>query len=349
LPELRKDPVVERWTIIAAERAKRPHDFKRSEETHYTPEGKKACQFCYGRENETPPEIVAYGRPAGAEPNTPGWRVRVVPNKFPALRKEGDLNRTSVGVYDRMDGIGAHEVIIETPEHERTLDKMALSDIGEMTSVFRDRIVDLCRDDRLKYVQVFKNFGIAAGASIQHPHCQLIATPVIPKRVIEELEGALKYYEFEERCVFCDIVRQDAENGRRVVFEDDYFVTIVPFASRFPFEIHVIPKRHEASFINISEEEIYRFSLHLKTIVGKINRALGVPPYNFMIHTAPCRQDKLDHYHWHLELVPKLTMTAGFELGTGLYINPTVPEQAADDLRSVPFDAGEAEVEIKAK
>jgi UDPglucose--hexose-1-phosphate uridylyltransferase len=348
LPELRKDPIVERWCIIAAERGKRPHDFAGDGEAHFTPEGKDNCPFCYGRENQTPPEITAYGRPPGAEPNTPGWTVRIVPNKFPALQIEGEFKRTSDGVYDRMNGIGAHEIIIETPYHYRTIDKMDIGAVAGMLRAFRDRMVDLEGDGRFKYIQVFKNFGVAAGASLEHPHCQLIATPVVPKRITEELRGALKYYEFKGRCVFCDVVRQEMEDKTRVVFDDGYFISIVPFASRFPFEIHILPKKHDASFINITEEEVYHFSVHLKMMVGKINRALGEPPYNFMLHTAPCRQGELDHYHWHLELIPKLAKVAGFEWGTGFYINPTVPEQAAEDLREISFDVDEAEVEVEA-
>lgn len=349
MPELRKDPVVERWCIIAAERGKRPSDFKGVREAHFTREGKENCPFCYGREGRTPLEIAAYGRPRGAGPNTPGWQVRVVPNKFPVLHIEGELNRTADGVYDRMNGVGAHEVIIETPDHERALDRMEIGGISEMLRAFRDRMVNLERDRRFKYIQVFKNFGVAAGASLEHPHCQLIATPVIPKRIIEELEGALEYYKFKERCVFCDIVRQETRDTRRVLCEDDYFVSIVPFAPRFPFEISILPKRHEASFTEINEDEYRYLSIHLKMMVGKINVALGTPPYNLMLHTAPCRQNDIEHYHWHLELIPKLSKVAGFEWGTGFYINPTVPEQTADDLRGIPFNVNETEVEVEAR
>ncbi|UCE26204.1 MAG: galactose-1-phosphate uridylyltransferase [Candidatus Coatesbacteria bacterium] len=347
MPELRKDPVVERWCIIAAGRGKRPSDFVGEREPHFTPEGEKSCPFCYGREDRTPPELAAYGRPPDAGPNTPGWTVRVVPNKFPALQRDGEFIRTSDGVYDRMSGIGAHEIIVETPDHYRTLDNMDVSAVAGMLRAFSDRMLDLENDDRFKYVQVFKNFGVAAGASLEHPHCQLIATPVVPKRIIEELKGALEYHEFKERCVFCDVVQRETSDGTRVVLEDDYFVSIVPFASRFPFEVHILPKKHIASFTEIAEDDAYRFSVHLKTMVGKISLAFGEPPYNFMLHTAPCRRGDLAYYHWHLELIPKLAKAAGFEWGTGFYINPTVPEQAAKDLREVPFEVNEAEAEVQ--
>ncbi len=352
MPELRKDPVVERWCIIATDRARRPKDFKNYKGAgteHFTDEGRDNCPFCYGREGRTPPEIIAYGRPAEAGPDTPGWKVRVVPNMYPALEIEGEPQRVRDGMYERMNGIGAHEVIIETPDHERTVDEMTVGDISGMVRAFRDRMVDLRGDRRFKYVQVFKNFGLAAGASLEHPHCQLIATPVIPGRIVEELEGALAYYKSEERCIFCDIVRRETRDRERIIFEDDYFVSMVPFAPRFPFEVHIIPRRHEAAFTDIDELEVRYLSVHFKMIIGKIKLGLGNPPYNFMFHTAPGGQEGIEHYHWHVELIPKLAKVAGFEWGTGLYINPTLPEQTAEDLRDIRFNINDSEPEVGAK
>jgi len=332
MPELRRDPVVGRWVIIAVERAKRPQDFPPIENTNVTDEGVRTCPFCDGREAKTPPEILAY-RPDGG-PNTPGWTVRVVPNKYPALMIEGELERQGEGIYDRMNGIGAHEVIVETPDHEATLATMPLSQIQEFLRACVTRMNDLEKDKRFKYIQVFKNVGEAAGASLEHPHSQLIATPVVPKRVAEELEGAMAYFKYKERCVFCDILRQESREGARIIFADDLFVTFVPYAPRFPFEVYIMPRRHASAFNEAAPEELGRFAFHLNLVIAKINKLLQTPPYNFMLHTAPCGQHDLEHYHWHLEIIPKLSKVAGFEWGTGLYINPTVPEHSALDLRN---------------
>jgi len=332
MPELRRDPVVGRWVIIAAERAKRPQDFA-SFASVSGASGRDNCPFCPGREDRTPPEIMAY-RPEGSSPDGPGWTLRVVPNKYPALQIEGELDPRGEGIYDRMNGIGAHEVIIETPDHEATVATMPPGELEAMLRAWVERMQDLERDTRFKYIQIFKNVGEAAGASLDHPHCQLIATPVVPKRISEELAGARGYYEYKERCVFCDVVRQESEDGRRLIFADDVFVSAVPFAPRFPFETQILPRRHEASFKNVVEEEIKHLALHLRLLLEKINGLLDTPPYNLVLHTAPCGQDGLPHYHWHVEIIPKLAKVAGFEWGTGFYINPTIPEEVASHLRN---------------
>jgi UDPglucose--hexose-1-phosphate uridylyltransferase len=337
MPELRRDPVVGRWVIIAAERAKRPQDFIHTEKSRRTPEGKEKCPFCPGREDRTPPEIMAY-RPHGGAANSPGWTVRVVPNKYPALQIEGDLDARAEGIYDRMNGIGAHEVIIETPDHDATLATMAPEQLEAMLRAFVDRITDLEKDKRFKYIQIFKNEGEAAGASLEHPHCQLIATPVVPKRITEELDGALAHFEYKERCVFCDILRQESCDGARLVFADDLLASFVPFAPRFPFEIEIIPKRHASSFKFVDAEEIKHLAAHIKLIMGKMDGLLHEPPYNLVLHTAPNGLGELEHYHWHVEIIPKLAQVAGFEWGTGFYINPTVPEQVAEHLRTYRID-----------
>lgn len=332
--------MVGRWVIIAAERAKRPQDFAPLQNGHTTAEGKKNCPFCPGAEGKTPPEITAY-RPDGSRPDTPGWTLRVVPNKFPALQIEGELDARGDGIYDRLNGIGAHEVIIETPDHDATLATMPLDQTEGMYRAFVERMSDLERDTRFKYIQVFKNVGEPAGASLEHPHCQLIATPVVPKRITEELAGASAHYQYKERCVFCDIARQESELRKRVVFEDDLMLSFVPFAPRFPFEIQMMPRRHQSSFRDIIEEEIINLALHTKIIVGKMDGLLGTPPFNLVLHTAPCGLGELKHYHWHIEIIPKLAKVAGFEWGTGFYINPTIPEAVAEDLREYnPPEAG---------
>ena len=328
MPELRKDPIVGRWVIISNDRAKRPTDFVRE------PVTRKGgfCPFCPGNENKTPTEVLAY-RPNGAGQNSPGWTVRVVPNKFPALGIEGSLNRQAEGMFDKMNGIGAHEVVVETPEHDASLADLTEKRIEDVLWAYRDRILDLKKDKRFKYILIFKNHGTAAGATLEHTHGQLIALPIVPKHVIEEMEGAKQYFIYKERCVFCDIVRQETEAGIRVVGENENFLTLAPYAPRFPFETWILPKRHESAFENSSSQVYESLSKSLKSLLTRADQVLNSPAYNLVIHTAPVQEGPLDHYHWHIEFMPRLTKTAGFEWGTGFYQNPTPPEEAAKYLR----------------
>ena len=337
MPELRKDPVVGRWVIISTERSRRPTNF-----APVRPERSSGyCPFCPGNEDKTPAEVYAR-RPAGGAPNTSGWQVRVVPNKFPALQIEGALERRGEGLYDKMNGVGAHEVVIEGPEHDLDLSDYPVEHIVEVLKAYRERIVDLHRDRRFRYVLIFKNHGAGAGATLEHTHTQLIATPIIPKILMEELEGSRRYFELKERCVFCDIIQQDSSdhNGRRVVVTNDRFLAIEPFAPRVPFETWILPRQHDASFQTVTDESEFReLAVILKDTLQRLNRALDRPPYNFVVHTAPVTEGDLEYYHWHIEITPTLTRVAGFEIGSGFYINPTPPEDSAQYLREVAVEA----------
>jgi len=333
MPELRKDPVIGRWVIIAVERAKRPSDFKHPE-LEMTMNSHK-CPFCGGNEAMTPPEILCLREP-GSGQNSPGWWVRTIPNKYPALQIEGDLNRQGVGIYDMMNGIGAHEVIIETPEHDKSLAELETHYIEKILLSYRERMLDLKKDTRFKYILIFRNHRSSAGASLDHPHSQLIATPIVPKRVKEELAGALRYFNFKDRCVFCDIVHQEIKDKERMVLENAHFLTFTPFASRFPYEICIIPKLHLASYESIPNEMISSLAVILKSSLLKLKKLLNDPPYNYIIHTTPFSLPyDLKDYHWHIEIIPRITHVAGFEWGTGFYINSVIPEEAARDLREV--------------
>ena len=329
MPELRKDPITGRWVIIATDRAKRPTDFVREKVQIH---GGGFCPFCLGNETKTPPEILAY-RPDGSSRNTPGWTLRVVPNKFPALGIEGTLNRQGEGLYDKMNGIGAHEVIIETPNHQMTIPSMPVRAVEDILWAYRDRILDLKKDRRFKYILLFKNHGEAAGASLEHTHSQLIALPVEPKRVAEEVHGAKEYHNYKERCIFCDILRQETETGVRVISENESFMCVAPFAPRFPFEMWILPKNHQSAFEESQKFEFEQLAPMLKEMLGRLDKVLDYPAYNYIIHTSPLPDVSNDYYHWHLEIMPKLTKVAGFEWGTGFYINPTPPEESAKFLR----------------
>jgi UDPglucose--hexose-1-phosphate uridylyltransferase len=256
-----------------------------------------------------------------------------VPNKFPALRVEGDFDREGEGIYDRMNGIGAHEVVIETPRHDLTLAGLPDQAVEDVFWAFRDRFLDLKKDRRLRYVLVFKNHGESAGASLEHTHSQLIALPVVPRRVVEEMEGSKKYYDSRERCIYCDIIRQEIQTGTRVVLETEQFVVLCPYAARFPFEVWVLPRRHFSHFEDSDAPAFRNIGWVMPVLLREIDKVLEHPAYNFMIHTAPFQEPELPYYHWHIELIPKLTRVAGFEWGTGFYINPTSPEEAANFLR----------------
>lgn len=329
MPELRKDPVTGRWVIISTERRKRPTDF-RLESVNITPDN--ACPFCEGHERMTPREILAYRR-NGGPPNGPGWDLRVVPNQFPVLRVEGTLDRQGEGLFDKMSGIGAHEVIIESPRHEDTLATMSEAAVEQVLWSFRERVLDLKQDRRFRYIIIFKNHGLAAGASLDHTHSQLIALPIVPREVRDEVDGAKNHYARKERCVFCDIVRQETSDGRRVMLETADMVAISPYAPRFPFETWILPRRHQACYEDGQRHDFAALSRVLVDILRRMNRALRNPPYNLLIHSAPFSESASDYYHWHVEIIPKLTKVAGFEWATGFYVNPTSPEEAAQVLR----------------
>ncbi len=333
MPELRRDPITGRWVIISTERGKRPTSFTAVSKRVAA----KMCPFCPGHEDSTPPEIMAYRKP-GTEPNKPGWSLRVISNKYPALIIEGNLNREPKGIYDKMNGIGAHEVIIETSDHARDMVDMTDEEVRDVFWVYRERMIDLERDMRFKYILVFKNHGEAAGASLEHAHSQLIATPIIPKRVAEEINGAKRYYDFKERCIFCDIVGQELMDQERVVKDHDAFLAIQPFASRFPFETWIIPKTHQSSFLEVSDADVMTLARAMKDTLARLKIALNDPPFNYMLHTRPVSREHHEYFHWHVEIIPKLTRVAGFEWGSGFYINPTTPEESAAYLRDINLE-----------
>lgn len=337
MPELRKDPVTGRWVIIAPDRAKRPMDYQHEfklVEGRFDP-------FAEGNESATPPEIIAY-RNYGSHPNGPGWRVRVVPNKFPALQVEGDLQKRGDGIYDLMNGIGAHEVIIECPHYETNMSRLPVEMIREVLYAYRDRLTDLKKDRRLVHGLIFKNKGAMAGASLDHSHSQLIVTSVVPITVWEEMTGALEFYNYRGRCIYEDMIRQELKDGSRVVHDTPEFLVFCPYASRFPFETWVVPKRHGSHYEAIQRHQVEDLAGVLKTTLAKLELALDDPPYNYVLHTAPFDTPDLPHYRWHFELFPQLTRVAGFEWGSGFYINPVAPEEAASFLREVeiPTDYG---------
>jgi len=338
--QYRYDILQKRWVIIASERGRRPQDFavpKEEVEMSF-------CPFCPGHEDKTPFEITAIREP-GTRPNGPGWKVRVVPNKFPALRVEGSPERDAEGIYDRMNGIGAHEVVIETPDHQSKLALRSIEEITQMLRIYRERLADLMRDSRLKYILIFKNSGMAAGATLSHPHSQIIATTVTPMIVSLELNACRGHHQLRERCLICDIIKQELADRERIISADERFVAFCPYASRFPFEAFIAPRYHQHDFALATEHDLRGLATILRDVLSRLKRALDDPPFNFILHSAPNArvEPRRSHYwdtikfdfHWHIELLPRITRVAGFEWGTGFYINPTPPEEAAKFLRKV--------------
>jgi UDPglucose--hexose-1-phosphate uridylyltransferase len=338
--ELRQDPLSGRWVIIAAERGKRPDDFRPAAAEAERREAAPAfCPFCAGNETKTPPEVEALREP-GTRPDTPGWRVRVVPNKYPALTPGGPPVRRVRGLYESMDGIGVHEVIIDSPDHARELTDLPLSHVKEALEVYVRRIRGLENDPAYRYVQLFKNKGREAGASLSHPHTQIVATPITPKRVKEEIWSSERFWKDNGSCIFCRLTEEERTAGERIVAANDHFIAFIPFAARFPFEIHFHPLRHATHFTSQTEDELDALAEILKTALGKLKAVLGDPPYNLVLHQAPnpatvaaISPDLGRFFHWYLEVIPVLTRVAGFEWGTGFYINPVSPENAAQYLR----------------
>jgi UDPglucose--hexose-1-phosphate uridylyltransferase len=331
MPELRKDPILGRWIIIARERSKRPTDFAVDQPVV----AGGFCPLCPENEKTTPGEVLVYGRDPHRPPNSSGWKLRVVPNKYPALVIEGELDKQGEGLYDRMNGIGAHEVVIESPEHAVQFTCLPHEQMLLTFRAFQERIRDLGQDKRFIYVMVFKNNGRAAGASLEHSHSQLVALPVMPRMLTAELAGSKSYYEYKDRCIFCDIIRQEVQQNIRLVCENEQFVTVAPFAPRTPFEMWILPKKHHSSYVEQDEASLSALTRIFSETLRRLDACIPGIPYNFVLHTRPLRSGPLEYYHWHFEIMPKLTNVAGFEWGTGFYINPMPPEDACRYLRQV--------------
>ncbi len=353
MSELRYDPIKHRWSIIAPGRKLRPSELvvPRREADAEAEADASGCPFEYGQEQRTAHEILSIPRANGAGGGA-GWQVRVVPNRFPVLRVEGEVAREGVGFYDRLSGVGAHEVIVENPDHWRESADLEVEELVSLFVACRSRLQDLRRDPRLRYILLFKNKGREAGASLFHPHWQLIATPIIPTVVVQELQAARDHYGRKERCIFCDMIRLEQRLGQRVALETDRFLAISPFASAFPFETWVLPRAHAHDLAVASDDDLRGLSVILRDLLRRLRLLLSDPPYNLVLHTAPSAHPRpgqpaywstIEHdFHWHLELVPRITRFAGFEWGSGYTVNPTPPEEAAAFLREADPDGAPA-------
>ncbi len=337
--EIRRDPLSHRWVIVAPDRAQRPQETGQDQGADGSyPD----CPFCEGHEQATPSEIWAR-RAAGSRPDGPGWTVRVVPNRYPALTSSGQVHRSQSGLFKKIQGAGAHEVVIESPHHHESLADADLLQIQYVLEAYRDRIRSLYQDAGLRYVQVFKNHKLPAGASLQHPHSQLIATPMLPQNIELKLKAALRHFERTHTCLMCEILGQERASQQRIIREHRGFISFAPFASRFPFEVTIAPLRHTWDFIEMPDEKLEILAFLLKDVLLRLKLAAADPPYNYFLSTAPNlramrskpkQEDSLKAaLHWHLEILPRQTAVAGFEWGSGFYINSRTPEEAARILR----------------
>lgn len=340
MSEFRWDPLKDTWVITANHRAREPRDFYRDRQQIQT----SACPFCPGCEGKTPSEVFALRQP-GLPANGPGWQVRVVPNKFPLLRIEGELTRRAEGLYETLPGIGAHEVVIETADHQRSMADLSVAEITLVLQAYRARLLDLRRDQRFRYLQVFKNHGFEAGAPLPHAHSQIMAVPITPPTTKAELNVCRDYFRSHERCLVCDLIAQELADGRRVVVNDNRFLVVTPFASCFPFELRLLPRVHGHDFALQDDTDLEDCAATLRNVLRRLRNVLRDPPFNFILHTAPPLQPRAGRpdywaslpfdYHWHIELVPRLTRIAGFEWGSGFFINLMPPEDAARFLREI--------------
>ncbi|MFH1541302.1 MAG: galactose-1-phosphate uridylyltransferase [Elusimicrobiota bacterium] len=337
MSEIRQNLVTKDWVIIATERAKRPEDFKKKIENIYVcspfsnlvPELESTCPFCPGNEEKMSPDETLRIEKNG------NWQVRIIPNKFPALNKIGERVRTVDGIKRKFAGVGLHEVIIETPFHNLTTALLPLDNVRNIVKSYKLKYNQMLEDKRIEMITIFKNHGEAAGTSLVHPHSQIVATPIVPAQVRERFNDAQKYFDENCECVHCKTLSEELKDGMRIVLETKYFVSFIPYAALSPFHQWIYPKRHCSSFGDITEDEISDLAINLQTTLKKYYIGLDNPDFNYVIRSSPTDLKNLDFFHWYISIVPRITKTAGFELGSGMFINTSLPENDAKFLRDI--------------
>ena len=328
MSELRLNLITREWVIIPTERAKRPEEFRKIKDKKNLPEYLDTCPFCPGNEQRTPEEIMRV-------PRDGSWKIRVTPNKFSVLSPEVKRERKNEGRRHLITGFGKHEVIIESPVHNMFISSMTVDDIADLIRTYRERFDAIYQAAGIEHVIIFKNNGEGAGTSLLHPHSQIIGTPVTPLQVRHRIEEGMRYFDNTGRCLMCACLNDEISDGRRIVMDTPHFVTFVPFAALSPFHTWIFPKRHCATFGSINEEEITDLASHLKTILRKFYVGLEDPDFNYIIRSENPKECASEYFHWYISIVPRLTQTAGFELGSGMYINASVPEESVDFLRKI--------------
>ena len=326
MSQLRQNLVTKEWYVIATDRARRPDDFTRSKPRPRPPKRSSRCPFCPGNEAMTPPEVARI-------PHDGNWKVRVVPNKFSAFSSDGETERHIDGLYRWANGVGVHQVIVETPRHDLTPSQIPLEQLKLVTRVYHDHYEAALEDPRVQLVILFKNYGAAAGTSLIHPHSQLMATPLVPTHIRYRTEEARRYYDETGRCVFCETLRIEKEEKERLVWENDDFLVFCPYACGAPYEVWIMPKRHISCFSMTTGVELDGLAEALQVVQGKMAALLADPDFNYVIRVAPKDERFGQAFHWYIKYMPRLAKQAGFELGTGMYVNTTLPEDNAKYLR----------------
>lgn len=338
MPQLRENLATKRWVIIATERAKRPEDFKKGKELPAPrPPYDEKCPFCEGNERPDEEEVFAIRAP-GTKPGQKGWKLRVIPNKYPALvppqkSSSVEVKRHKAGIYLYTEGAGKHEVVIENPAHDKTIATMSLEEVETIINAYRERYLALDRDPAYKQVIIFRNQGGGAGASQVHPHSQIIATAIIPQHIRYALNEAQRYYEELGKCVFCDMIKYELAEKERMVIKNDKFIAFVPYAALLPYETWILPLKHSTSFAGLFPEDISSLAQILRDIAAKLYYGLNNPDYNYCVRSVPHYSACEPYYHWHIQILPRLTTPAGFEIGSGISINVALPEESAKFLR----------------
>jgi UDPglucose--hexose-1-phosphate uridylyltransferase len=328
MSEIRLNPITREWVIIAGEKDKKPEDFIIVKENKRRPEFLKTCPFCPGNETVTPKETFKIC-------DEKGWKIRVVPNKFAVLSREGEKVRTDTGLHNNVNGVGTHEVIIETPVHNLTTATMPLEQLKEVIQTYRDRFLEVSRDRRVEHVILFKNSGLVSGTTIEHPHSQVVGIPVTPLHIRSRIENAMRFFDNTGECLMCRMIKDELNEGTRIVMDTKHFIAFVPYAALSPFHIWIFLKRHSGFFADIQSEEIWDLALNLKSIMARLYHGLNNPDFNYVVRFgSPCEANS-EFIHWYLSIVPRVAMASGFELGSGMYINTLIPEKAAEYLRNV--------------
>lgn len=336
VPEYRRCPVTGRWVIIAPERSLRPYTLPHASPHRRDADGRRECPFCPGREHLTTLESYAV-RPSGSAPNTPGWTMRVIPNKYPAVRPMPDAPSHSVatdGFHEAVAGFGLHEVVVQTDRHETDPTRLSDEEFRDVLVAFRERLRVHAANPDYAYATVFQNVGAEAGASLAHLHAQILATPIVPEGIRHEMDSATEFYRRTRRCVFCELIRRERADRVRVVVDPGGFVAVCPYAPRFGFETWVLPARHDSRYEVTTDADLLDLARLLRKVLAAIDQVLNAPAYNYFLHASPLRSANLPDYHWHLEIVPRVARAAGFEWASDCFINATAPETAAADLRS---------------
>ena len=328
MSEIRLNPITREWVIIAREKGKKPDDFIIVKEETRRPEFLKTCPFCPGNEAVTPKETFKIS-------DEKGWKIRVVPNKFAVLSREGERARAHTGLHKDVTGVGTHEVIIETPVHNLTTATMPLEQLKEVIQTYKDRFLEIYRDRRVEHVILFKNSGLASGTTIEHPHSQVVGIPVMPLHIRSRIENAMRFFDDTGECLMCRMIKDELNEGTRIVMDTKHFVAFVPYAALSPFHIWIFPKRHSGFFADMQSEEIWDMASNLKSIMARLYYGLNNPDFNYVVRSGSSCEANSGFIHWYLSIVPRVAMASGFELGSGMYINPLIPESAAEYLRNV--------------